>query len=294
MKHRALGALILAMSLAAAAAAQAQEEYLDVYIARVKPEKMANAEAATRKMVEANRRNKGDAWTTLEVVYGEQNTLYFISQRRSYADIEAGTGAFMGALNKAFGQAGAAKLFQDFSNCLASSRGEVRRRRWDLSSNAPSDAAGRAKMLGEARWVRTAMVRVRPGRTADYEAQLKINKAANERSNPGVTTLVSQSAAGQQGTVFYITALRSSMAGFDGGRPLSETLGREAYEKYLKTVSEVVLNTESLIGRFRPELSNVPAEVAAVAPGFWNPKPPAAPKPKAPADAKGATKQEKM
>lgn len=294
MKRKALGALILAMSLAAVAAAQAQEEYLDVYIARVKPEKLANAEAVTKRMVEANRRNKGDAWTTLEVVYGEQNTLYFISQRRGYADIDAGMGAFMGALNKAFGQAGAAKLFQDWNNCLAGSRGEVRRRRWDLSSNAPSDAAGRSKMMGEARWVRTNMVRVRPGRTADYEAQLRAIKAANEQSNPGVTTLVSQSSAGQQGTVFYLSALRSSMAGFDGGRPLSETLGREGYEKYLKIVSEVVLNTESLIGRLRPELSNVPAEVAAVAPAFWTPKPPMAAKPKPPAEAKGAGKQEKM
>jgi hypothetical protein len=45
--------------LAALAAGQAQEQYLDVYIAQVKPEKPAEFDAISRKIAAANRQNKG-------------------------------------------------------------------------------------------------------------------------------------------------------------------------------------------------------------------------------------------
>ena len=124
------------------------------------------------------------------------------------------------------------------------------------------------------------MVRVRPGRTADYEAQLKVNKAALEKAAMWVPTLIAQSVAGVQGTVFYLSSLRSSMGGFDtAATPLPQLLGEEGYQKYLKTVTESVSSTETIINRLLPELSNPPEEIVAVAPDFWRPKP-AQPKPK--------------
>ena len=65
---------------------------------------------------------------------------------------------------------------------------------------------------------------------------------------------------------------------------LRSFLGEEGYQKYLKTASESVASTETIINRFLPELSNPPEEIVAVAPSFWRPKP-AEPKPK-PAEAK--------
>src|SRR5205807_6844154 len=123
----------------------------------------------------------------------------------SYAEVESAIGTFMGALQKAYGKPATDKLFQDISQCIVSSRSEIRRRRWDLSSNAPSDPAAFAKLLAESRWLRTNVVHVRPGQAANFETLLKELKAAREKASPPVTTLVSQAVAGQEGTVYYIT-----------------------------------------------------------------------------------------
>jgi len=270
----------VALLFTVTAVAQAPEEYLDVFMVKVKPEKRSAFDAIIKKMADANRRNNGDYWLATEISYGEGSTVYFTSRRQSWGDAEKSFGVFMGALHKALGEAGTSKLFQDFSNCVVSSRSELRRRRWELSLNAPSDPAAMSKMVGDARWVRTTIVRVRPGHAGDYEARLRENKAAMEKSNPQSSLLVSQAVTGQQNTVYYLTSLRSSLASFDtAGTSLREALGEDGYQKYQKTVAESVLGTANIISRFLPELSNFPPDIAAVAPGFWNPKPPA-PKPK--------------
>lgn len=276
MNRTLSGVVLLAGLMASTLVGQAREDYLDVFVARVKPEKRFDFDNLSRKMADANRKHKGDNWITYEVVYGEHNTIHFVSARANYAGIDAGMQAFEGALGKALG-AGAAKLFSDFSQTVVSTRSEVRRRRLDLSANVPGDAASAAKIIGEARFLRTFIVRVRPGRAPDYEAQLRANKEANERANPGTPVLISQSAAGQQGTVFYITNVAKSMGDFDKMKPLSEVLGAQGYARYMKTVSEVVMGTESFIGKILPALSNPPEATAAADPAFWNPKPPAPP-----------------
>ena len=59
--RKALWALgFVAGVLLAAPSLRAQGNYLDVYIAKVKPEKAADAEAIARKIADANRHNNGD------------------------------------------------------------------------------------------------------------------------------------------------------------------------------------------------------------------------------------------
>jgi hypothetical protein len=239
---------------------------------QVKPEKRADFDAISKKMVAANRQNKGDAWLTMETVYGPGDRVTFISMRSSYGDIDTAMGAFYGAVQKAYGKPGSEKLFQDFSQCVVSTRSELRRRRWDLSSNVPSDPAAVMKLIGESRWLRTAAVHVKPGQAAAFEALLKDMKAAREKASPPLTALVSQAVAGQEGTVFYVTVLQNSLAGFDKVPTTQQLLGEEGYAKYLKTTADVVENAEVMINRFLPELSNAPEEVVAAAPDYWAPK----------------------
>jgi hypothetical protein len=273
MKRKALGTAVAVVLLAALAAGQSQEQYLDVDTVQVKPEKRAEFDALTKKFVAANRQNKGDVWITMETLYGPGNRVTFISTRQTYGDAEKANDAFYEALLKAYGKAGTDKLFQDYNQCTISSRNEFRRRRWDLSSNAPTDAAGIAKLVGGARYLRTNIVHVRPGQVAAFEAQLKDLKTAREKASPPQTVLVSQAVAGQEGTVFYVTSLQPALAAFDSIPTAQQLLGEEGYAKFLKTSAEVVSNTETVINRLVPELSNAPQEVAAVAPDFWTPKP---------------------
>jgi hypothetical protein len=254
----------------------------------VKPEKRGEFEAIIKKMVDANRKHQGDNWLTSEMMFGPGNTLIYVSPRQNYAGVEQAYGSFMGAMQKSLGPAAAAKLMQDFSNCLSSTRGEFRRRRWDLSANAPSSEAAMNQLVGQGRWLRTAIIRVRPGRGRDYEEQLRAVKQARERAANKTPTFVSQSVAGQSTTVYYITNVVSSLGALDTIAALPDVLGEEGYKSYLKTVSEVVLSTEINVSRIVPELSHLNETMVSVAPEFWRPKPPVAAKPKAaaPAEAK--------
>src|SRR5260370_19264270 len=284
MMRKAIWALAVWLWLAIPSLAQLHEGYLDVLIVDVKPEKRAAFDAINKKVADANRRNKGDTWVAMETIYGEGNRVTFISTRRNYADVAKGYELFMGAINKAFGEGGA-KLLQDFNDCVAGSRSEMRRRRWDLTSNPPSDDSAMAKLIGQARWTRTTVVHVRTGQILNFEPELKEVKAAREKANPALTTLVYQADAGQHGTVFYITTLQSSLGGYDAITPLPQLLGEEGYRKFLSVGAETVQSTETMINRFLPQLSNPPEEVTSASPEFWRPKP--VPKPKAKAQAAG-------
>jgi len=101
--RRALWALAVALCLAAPVAVHAQGDYLDVFIVKVKPEKVADFQTLTKKWADANRRFNGDRWLALEAVYGESNVYQFTSTRKDYADIDKTQEAVMLAVNKAFG-----------------------------------------------------------------------------------------------------------------------------------------------------------------------------------------------
>jgi len=273
MKHRATWTAVAVILLAAFAIGQAQDQYLDVFVVQVKPGKRADFDAISKKIVAANRQNKGDEWLAMETVYGQNNRITLVSMRQSYGDTEKASDAFYSALQKSMGKTGVDKAFQDFNSCLDNSWSELRKRRWDLSSNAPADAAAMTKMLGEARWLRTTVIHVKPGRGPEFEGLLKDVKAAREKNSPELTTLVSQTVAGREGTIYYVTTLEKSMADFDTITPLPKVLGEEGYAHYLKTGSEIVENVETVINHFLPELSNPPANVVAAAPDYWTPKP---------------------
>jgi quinol monooxygenase YgiN len=272
MLRRIVGVLAAVVFLAMPIVVRAQGDYLDVYRVKVKPEKSSEFNTLTKKWVDANRRYNGDHWLALETMYGEGDVYVFTSIRSSYADIDKANEAVMSAVGKAFG-AQAGKVMQDFGSCLASSRAELRRRRWDLSRKVPADAAAYAKLVGESRYLRTTAVHVRPGRVADFEALLKDLKAASEKAANTQPVFVSQVIEGTKGTTFYVSTLRSSMAGFDSNPTMKDILGEEGYKRFLQGNADTVEEADSTLFRFSPELSNPPDDVVAVAPGFWRPKP---------------------
>ncbi|HET8924434.1 MAG TPA: hypothetical protein VFN26_15730 [Candidatus Acidoferrum sp.] len=272
MWRRAIWALVVVVCLAAPVTVHAQGDYLDIYIVKVKPEKLADFQALTKKWIDANNKYNGDRWIAMESVYGEGNVYQFTSTRQDYAEVDKMNEAAMAAANKAFGKDMAEKMGRDFQSCLVSSRAELRRRRWDLSRKAPADAAAYAKMIGESRVLRTVAVHLRPGRIAEFEAYLKEAKEAGERNANTAPLFVSQVIEGGKGTTFYVSTLRSSLGGFDKNPTLREILGEEGFKKYLQMNAEAVEETQSTLFRFSPALSNPPEEISKVAADFWHPK----------------------
>jgi hypothetical protein len=273
---------LAAAILLAPATLKAQGNYLDVYIAKVKPEKAIEAEAIAKKITDANRHNNGDRVLVEQPVYGDLYTYVFLTQRDSYADVDKGNDAFMASLNKAFGKEGAMKVFADWNNCLVSAHSQLRVRRPDLSGKMPADAQSFAKLIGESRVLRTFVIHVRPGHAAEFESQIKeINARADKMPNTQ-PVLVSQVIEGKNNGAYYITFLRKSLAGFDNEVMLKDILGDEGMAKFEKTIADTEQSSESAIYRFRPDLSYPPDLIAEVAADFWNPKPVlAAAKPKA-------------
>ncbi len=270
--RRALWALAVAVCLAAPVAVHAQGDYLDVFTVKVKPEKLADFQALSKKFAEANRRFNGDRWLALEAVYGEGNVYQFTSVRKDYADIDKANEAEMLAVNKGLGKEAAQKLQQDWMNCLVSSRTELRRRRWDLSRKAPQDAEAYAKLIGESRLLRTTAVHIRPGHVPDFEALMKDTKEAAEKNPDTAPVFVSQVIEGSKGAIFYVSTLRSSMSGFDHNPTTKEILGEEGFKKFQQISAEAVEVADSALYRFDPAISNPPEEVAKVAMDFWRPK----------------------
>lgn len=275
-------AAIVAWALLAPPSLFAQGNYLDVYIAKVKPEKASEAEAIAKKITDANRRNNGDRVLVEETVYGSAYTYLFVTQRDSYADVDKGNDAFMAALNKSFGKEGSQKLFNDWSNCLLSASSQLRLRRPDLSSKMPSDPQAFAKLVGETRVLRTEIFRVRPGHGAEFEAAIKDISARADKMSNARPVLVSQVVEGANEGAYYVSFLRKSLADFDGDITLKEVLGDEGLAKLEKIIADTEQSSESAIYRFRPDLSYPPDAIAQASGDFWNPKPMmAAAKPKA-------------
>jgi hypothetical protein len=275
--------------LFAPATLTAQGKYLEVYIAKVKPEKAMEAESIAKKITDANRRNNGDHVLVEETTYGTAYTYVFLTQRDSYADIDKGGDAFMASLNKAFGKEGTQKILNDWSSCLVSASSQIRLRRADLSSKMPSDPQAFAKFVGESRVIRTYVIHLRPGRAQEFESMLKdINAHADKMPNTQ-PVFVSQAVEGANDGAYYISFLRKSLGGFDNDVMLKDILGEEGMAKFTKTMAEVEDHFESAIYRFRPDLSYPPDAIAQASADFWNPKPVmAAAKTRAKADAAAA------
>src|SRR5260370_36007700 len=268
MVKRGILALGGVVCVGAPVAVHAQGEYLDVFTVKVKPEKLADFQALTKKWVDANRRFNGDHWLTTETLYGEGDVYAFVSPRQDCGEIDKGHNPSMQSVNKAFGKEATEKMMRDFESCLVWSRAELRRRRPALSRKPPTDMDSYAKLIGESRVVRTTAVHVRPGRAPAFEAFMKEAKEAGEKAANAQPLLVSQAVEGKKGTTFYITSLPSSLGGFDKKPTIPEILREENFKKFLHVSADSIEGTESALNRFSPELSNPPEEIVKVAADF--------------------------
>ena len=264
---------LAACCLLTPAALFSQGSYLDVYIAKLKPEKASDAEAIAKKITDANRQNSGDRVIVEQPLYGDPYTLIFLTQRESYADVDKGNDAFMASLNKTFGKEGSQKIFNDWNNCLVSARTQLRMRRPDLSSKMPADPQAFAQFVGQSRVLRTFVFHVRPGRSSEFEGLIKEINARAAKMPDTQPVLVSQVVEGENDGAYYISFLRKSLAGFDKEVMLPDILGKEGMEKFEKTMADVEQHTESALYRFRPDLSWPPDAIAEASADYWNPKP---------------------
>jgi hypothetical protein len=283
---KALAVAFASLLLAATTAGQTRDNYTDHFIVKVKPEKRVDFDGFARKVADANARAKGDRWLAYEPIYGEAHTIYFVSGRKDLSAIDTGMESFMRALKESIGPRFDTVL-HDMDSCIVSARGEIRRRRYDLSSGIPEDPEQYRKRIGEARYIRTTTIRIRPGTESQFEELARAVAKVTMQREPARMVSVAQAIAGQSGTVYYVTDFQAKLGGFEPNpQSLRDAMGAEAYGQFEKRVGESVLGMETMIAKFLPEISNPPDATVNASPAFWKPEPAAttadrAPKPKA-------------
>ena len=119
MKIQTLAGLFTAGLLALPLAAQMPEGYLDIDTVKVKMGKRMEFDAINKRMAEMNRKN-GDRWTAWEVVYGDPNAVYIVSNRPTFAGAWEGMQTFDGAVKKSLGEMGMRKLYGDWDATVES------------------------------------------------------------------------------------------------------------------------------------------------------------------------------
>jgi hypothetical protein len=170
-----------------------------------------------------------------------------------------------------------AKMMQEFGDTISGSRAEVRKLMWDLSSDVPDDPMEASKQVGNARYVMTTAIHIRPGKWMDYEEQLKTIKAAADKSPRKHPVRISKTGVGGHGMTYYVTMFASKMGDFDELPTVRDLLGDEGYAAYERTLADTCAGMENSVYRMRPDWSNPEKDIAAAAPAFWNPKPTAMP-----------------
>lgn len=261
-------------------AAQLPQGYLEVFTEKVKMGKRLDFDTINKREAEMNRKN-GDRWVAYETLYGDSSLIYFVSTRPTFAAAAQGTKLFDEALTRAAGsEAARQKLGNDYDTLLDAQHDAIYRQRWDLSSNVPGTLPEVYKIVGQSRFLRLTVIRTRPGKAREFEADYRMTKDARERVNPGIPFVVSQSALGEQTGVYRITTFLKSLDEMDQVKPIEEVRA-DSYAAWERANADAVISVQLSVARFVPEISNPPDEIAAADPSFWRPKSAASPKPAA-------------
>ncbi len=248
------------------AQAPTQPGYVHVYMAKVKPDKVATYEKLAQKWADAFRKEGGETWITIQQQMGDSNTIAFVSFRKSWADLDKLPNE-MEVLAKAYGKQEAENILKTGSECELSSRIYFRKMRPDLSLRADQNDLARARLT------RSTYVTIRPGRGLDFEYALKKVIEAHQKLDTKAHFTVSQTlSGGPPGYVITTTAGAFGDFDYDAGNVIEKAFGTEEFNRFRTTIAEAVDHSENIVWRIRPELSAPPQEYIAANPDFWTPK----------------------
>lgn len=131
--------------------------------------------------------------------------------------------------------------------------------------------------VAKGRFFRVLIFRVRPGHDGEFAEAAGIVRAANEKVNTDAPYAVYQVAGGMPGPTFFVFAPMKSLAEIDAAmgraKAVGEAEGEEGQKKLQKLSADALLSVETQIFAFRPKMSYVSKDFAAVDPEYWTPKP---------------------
>jgi hypothetical protein len=209
---------------------------------------------------------------------GDDNEVLYLEPYASFADFAQARQQFDQALvSNAALRTEMDQMDRDTAQLHRSQRTTLVRYRADLSYRPKS-----REETARARFFSVTTVRLKPGRGPDYMEWIKQGNAARAKANLEAYSAVYQVASGAPfGTFLYLSSHKSLKEWDDDfaraeqdQKALSEALGGAVVvERRRALISEIVAETVNTIYAIDPAMSRVPAEMAAVDPDFWTPKP---------------------
>jgi hypothetical protein len=125
--------------------------------------------------------------------------------------------------------------------------------------------------LAKYRFYRVLVLRIRPGRGAEFAEMRKMWNAAWERSGYKQRRVVYNAVSGEpEGTYLTIGGMESLKA-IDESVNILEALGKNA-ERYMKLYQDIVVSSDAELFVVNPKMSNPPKAYIDADPGFWAPK----------------------
>jgi hypothetical protein len=283
MKRRFVSALVLCLSLAMIAPLVAQAPQGPPAVLRIYREEVKQGKNAAHEKTEINfARTLGKTGLTyygMDSMSGP-NEAWFIERYESYAALEKQ----ILATDKAPLAAEIAQLDAQDGEYRSSSRVLIATHNRGASYLADRVPA----LMAKARFVQVTIIRVRPGRQAEYLASVRAVNAAQQKLGNQQPRNLYNVVSGTTGPTYLAFVLRTSLAQLDPpSSPPAMTFaqamgGDEAVAKNAKTISDVVISQENLLFRINPRMSHPAKEVLEADKEFWAPKAKAA----APAAAK--------
>jgi hypothetical protein len=155
--------------------------------------------------------------------------------------------------------------------------------------------------IAKMRYFAITTVRIRPGMDDAYIDSIRnLTNVAREKAKAELHVAAFQVIAGSPaaaGATYMFFRPMKSLSDYDLriGARVRQAMSDDQKKKADKTAGEVILNTETSVYAFVPQMSYVPKEMIARDPAFWGPKTQAAtPKPRkrsAKAEANAANPQ---
>jgi hypothetical protein len=132
--------------------------------------------------------------------------------------------------------------------------------------------------IAKMRYFAITTVRIRPGMDDAYIDYIKnLTNVAREKAKAELHIATFQVIAGSPaaaGATYMFFRPMTSLSDYDLkiGARVRAAMSDEQKKKADKTAGEVILNTETSVYAFTPQMSYVPKEMVARDPGFWGPK----------------------
>lgn len=237
-----------AMAFAAAMATPAHAQQATIRSVRfynVKSDRTGDFQAAIKEYVEVVKKAGSERYYSIWASLTGPTEYARVDYYTKWADMDSG------AEPKLKEQAAnLARITTRITQCVDSSHRVIEEILPDLSLPGTADMP---------KMIRTLQTRVRPDKVSEYLALVKSDVLPAVQKSGVKDFSVAQERYGAPTTEFLSVMGLDKWGDFDGGFGVEKAMGKDGYQRFLARIRPLIVESESNVYRFQPDLSYLPA-----------------------------------